>query len=141
MRKVSIESLQQQVHTFRCEVLEVRVLLRGGQAPPCADRLYWCPPWGLSAPVPFLIFLIVLIRLRLYPTISGLVEILPLVLTYCGGVLLPRPPVSPLPLSPLPLLLLPFPPLPPSSASSAVATNSTPPSPDPLGGSGLLSTW
>ena len=40
MMGFSIDSLQQQVRTFRCEFREVRVLLWGGEFPPHADHLY-----------------------------------------------------------------------------------------------------
>ena len=52
---VSIELPQQQLCTFMCEVLEVRIFLWGGHAPPPhTDNLFRFPPWGLFVPVPFL---------------------------------------------------------------------------------------
>ena len=51
----------------------------GGTRPPHASDLYWCPPWGLSAPVPFLLVSLLFLRLRLYSSSCGLVALLVLV--------------------------------------------------------------
>ena len=48
VREVSIDSLQQQVRTFRGESQEVCVFLWGGGIPPHVWDLDWGPPWGLS---------------------------------------------------------------------------------------------
>ena len=63
MHEVSIESLQQQVRTFRDESWEVCVFLWGGGIPPHACDLDCCPPWGISVPVPLLIILFLLLFL------------------------------------------------------------------------------
>ena len=62
MGEVSIDSLQQQVRTFKGKDQEVHILLQGGQILPHADDLYPCPPWDLSVPVliSLVIFLLLL---------------------------------------------------------------------------------
>ena len=95
----------------------------GGHASPHADNLYWCSPWVLSVPVPFLLIPLFLFFLDLGSDLGCLLAILPLVLTsLLGG----------------PAALSPCVPPPPSSSSSA-APSSSPPSPDPPGGSILSS--
>ena len=86
MREVSIDSLQQQVRMFWGEYQEFRVFLWGGHVFPHVNDLYRCPPWGLSVPDPFLLIpLLFLFRLRLYPTLSGLLALLDLLSLYAGG--------------------------------------------------------
>ena len=77
MREVSIDLLKQQVHTFWVESREVPVFLRGGHVPPHASDLERFPAWGLSVPVSFRLFpLLVLFRLRLLLALSSLMTLL-----------------------------------------------------------------
>ena len=71
----------------------------GGGAPPHADNLYRCPPLGLSVFFPFLVVILVLLRLCLCPTLGSLLTFLLLVLPSWrgGGVILSHPPMYPLP--------------------------------------------
>ena len=86
MQEVSIDSLQQQVRTFRGESREVRVFLWGGQVPPNASDLDRCPPCGLSVPVPILLnTLLIRFCLRLFHFLSGLVALLYLFSPSAGG--------------------------------------------------------
>ena len=118
MWEVSIDFLQKQVRTFRCEVQEVCIFLWGGGTSP--------PVWITSTSAPLGV------SPSLYPSLSAssssafvsyplstnswLSSLLQ------GGVLLSCPPMHPLPPPPLPPPLL-----------------YLPPSPDPPGGSGMLS--
>ena len=62
------------------------ILLWGGHILPHESDLNWCPPWGLSVPVTFLLItLLVLFRLCLLPTLSGLMAFLLLVGSSAGG--------------------------------------------------------
>ena len=76
MQEVSIDPLQQQVHTFRGKVREVCGFLRGEHPPPHADHLYMYPPWGLSVPVPIFLVLRFFLILRLRPAPCDLVALL-----------------------------------------------------------------
>ena len=62
MREDPIDSLQQQVRTFRCESWEVRVFFWGDGVPPYASDLDWAPPWSLSVSSSVLFLLILLLE-------------------------------------------------------------------------------
>ena len=125
MWKVLVDFLQQQVCTFWGKIREVRVFLRGGTPPPHLDNLYWCPPWGLSVLILFLLNLGLFLILRLRPTTCGLVALLRLVPPSAGGGSTSLFPCF-LPLSSA------------SSASSVAAPARSPPTPGPSGVLGLL---
>ena len=60
MQEVSIDSLQQQMRTFRCKVSQVRAFFLGGAHPPWRGHIIVPPPtpWGTYSPlllfIPFL---------------------------------------------------------------------------------------
>ena len=83
---VSIDSLQQQVRNFRCEVRQVRVFLwvGGSRPPPHVENLYQYPPWGLYVSVPFIVILFSILFLCLEPSLYGLVALVLLVLDSGG---------------------------------------------------------
>ena len=123
MREVSIDSLQQQVLTFRGESQEVRIFLWGGGFPTHTSDLDRPPPWGLSVSVPLLIlhFFFLFLLCRFLLSLSGRIALPELDISTAveggGGLgcslllLLPSPPL--LLLSPSPLRnLLPLPPFP-----------------------------
>ena len=85
---VSIDSLQEQVRTFRGESREVRVFLWGVGVPPHASDLDRGPPWGLFIPVPLLILLCLLFLLlcSLLLSLYGLMAFLVSISTPVGGV-------------------------------------------------------
>ena len=118
MREVSIDSQQQQVHTFWGESQEERVFLWGGSVPPHTSDLNRGPPWGLSVPSSALFCPLGLLLCPILLVSGQMALSAPAVGSAGGGVLcaaLSSPPpllcLSPSP--PLPLLPLPPRPLAP----------------------------
>ena len=84
MQEVSIDSLQQQVRTFRVKSQEVCFFLWDGGVPPHASDLGRVPLWCLSVPVPLLISLLILCLTHLLSALSSLMA-LPLSVSSSAG--------------------------------------------------------